>query len=97
MDSSSLEWLYHDPAGSGRNSAQGSGEVLALPRREELRVYRLLAGWAGRVRDLQGERSSVAVGSMITTAEKTRVLGVRSRSKVSLITSLRAKSNDTIR
>jgi hypothetical protein len=65
MDSSSLEWLYHDPAGSGRNSAQGSGEVLALPRREELRVYRLLAGWAGRVRDLQGERSSVAVGSMV--------------------------------
>lgn len=65
MDSSSLGWLYHDSAESGRTSPQGSGDLLALPRREELRVYRLLAGWAERVRDLQGERASVAVGSMI--------------------------------
>jgi hypothetical protein len=46
MDSSSLEWLYHDPPESGRTPAQGSGDVLALPRREELRLYRLLAGGA---------------------------------------------------
>ena len=64
MDSSSLEWLYHNPAESGRTSAQGSGDVLALPRREKLRVYRLLAGRAERVRSLQGGRAGMAMGSM---------------------------------
>jgi hypothetical protein len=39
--------------------------VLALPRPKEMRLYRLLAGQAERVRDLQGEWASVAVGLMI--------------------------------
>ena len=76
MDSSSLEWLYHDPAESGHTSAQGSGDLLALPRREGMRLHRVLASSAERVCGLQRERAGVAVGSMNHGREGGRLLRI---------------------
>jgi hypothetical protein len=64
LDSPSLEWLCNSAKGSGETAVEGSGNVLALPRREEMRLYRLLAGRAGRMRDVQRGWPSNAVGAM---------------------------------
>jgi len=64
LDSPAAHGLHHDKAGSGRIAVQNRSDVPALPRREKMRLYRMLAGRAWRVRDMQGNRTSHAVGAM---------------------------------
>jgi len=76
LDSSSLGGLYHGEGGRKAFPSR-AGDVLALPRREKMRLHRLLAGRAERLCGLQRKRASMALGSMtrnirfsqVTTAE----------------------------
>ncbi|MGC0778580.1 MAG: hypothetical protein WCD68_15375, partial [Candidatus Acidiferrum sp.] len=75
MDSSPLGWVPHSDAATTRVT-KGRGALLALLRDGTLRMLDMLA-W--RVRDVQGNRASVAVDSMNSSTPKERIESWRDR------------------